>query len=68
MIVMRAATPSPSHGAPAASSSAPRATATTGTIASAAVGLDVVLGHPTLYALGGIPLDEAVSMAHQDLS
>jgi hypothetical protein len=32
------------------------------------VGLEVILGHPTLYATDDIPLDEAVSTAHRALS
>jgi hypothetical protein len=36
--------------------------------AGAAVGSEVIPGHPTLYASDDIPLDEAVSMAHRALS
>jgi hypothetical protein len=68
MIVVRTAAPSPSHGAPAMSSSAPHAATAVGAAASAAAGLEVVLGHPTLYVLDNIPLDEAVSTTHRALS
>jgi hypothetical protein len=60
--------PSPTHGASAASSLAPRAGAATGAAAGAVVGPEVILGHPTLYAPDDIPLDEALSMSHRALS
>jgi hypothetical protein len=66
MIVVRAATPSPSHGAPAPSSPVPRIAIGAGT--ASGTGLEVVLGHPTPYAPDDIPLGEAVSTAHQALS
>jgi hypothetical protein len=31
-------------------------------------GMEVVLGHPTPYALGDVSVSEAVNMAHQALS
>jgi hypothetical protein len=68
MIVVRLAAPSPSHGAPVASSPAPRAAATTSAAAGDAAGVEVVIGHPILYAPDDIPLDEAVSTAHRALS
>jgi hypothetical protein len=68
MITVRAAAPSPPRGASAASSPAPHAAAAVGAAASATVGPKVILGHPTLYAAGDIPLDEAVSMAPRALS
>jgi hypothetical protein len=67
MIAVRAAVPSPSHGAPAASSPAPHAAAAAGVVACAAAGLEVVLEHRTLYASDDIPLDEAVNTAHRAL-
>jgi hypothetical protein len=64
MITVQEAAPSPSHGAPAASSPPPCTVAAMGTVAGAAAGLEVLLGHPTLYAPYDIPLDEVVSTAH----
>jgi hypothetical protein len=66
MITARVVAPSPSHGAPAPFSSAPHTATATGTAAGA--GLEVVLGHPTPYALDDISLGEAVSTAHRALS
>jgi hypothetical protein len=67
MIVVRtAAAPPSSHGARAPLSSVPRRAATSG--AAAADGMEVVLGHPTPYAVGDISMSEAVSTAHQALS
>jgi hypothetical protein len=68
MITVRAAAPSPPCGASAASSLVPRAVAVAGATSNAMVGLEVILGHPTLYATDDIPLDEAVSTAHRALS
>jgi hypothetical protein len=68
MITARTTSPSPPRGASVASSPAPHAAATAGAAASAAVGPEVILGHPTLYTPDYIPLDEAVSMAHKALS
>jgi hypothetical protein len=64
MITVQEAAPSPSHGAPAASSPPPCTVAAMGTVAGAAAGLEVLLGHPTLYAPYDIPLDEVVSTTH----
>jgi hypothetical protein len=61
MIIARAATPSP-----ASSSSFPRIAATAG--AASGVRLKAVLGHPSPYAPGNVPLDEAMSTAHRALS
>jgi hypothetical protein len=36
--------------------------------ASTGAEMEVVLGHPTPYVLGGISVGEAVSTAHQALS
>jgi hypothetical protein len=67
MIVVRtAAAPPLSHGARAPLSSAPYKAATSG--AAASEGMEVVLGHPPLYAPGDISMSEAVSTAHQALS
>jgi hypothetical protein len=63
MIVVHAVAPSPSHSPPAASSPAPHAAAAVDATASAVVGLEVVMGHPTLYVPDDISLDEAMSMA-----
>jgi hypothetical protein len=63
MIAVHAVAPSPSHSPPAVSSPAPHVAAAAGATASAAVGLEVVTGHPTLYAPDDISLDEAMSMA-----
>jgi hypothetical protein len=68
MIIVHTVAPSPPHGAAAASSSAPRVATVAGTTTSVAVGLEVIMGHPTFYAPDDIPLDEAVSMAHRALS
>jgi hypothetical protein len=68
MITARTAAPSPPCGASAASSPAPRPAAATDTTANAAVGPEVILGHPTLYTSNDIPLDEVVSTAHRALS
>jgi hypothetical protein len=62
MIVVHSAARSPSHGAPAPFSPAPR------TATAAGAGLDVVLGHPTPYAPDDIPLGEVVSTTHRALS
>jgi hypothetical protein len=53
------AAPPPSRGARAPPSSAPRRATTSG--ASASEGMEVVLGHPTLYAPGDISVSEAMS-------
>jgi hypothetical protein len=66
MITMRAAAPSLSHDTPASFSPAPRIAAAKGA-ASGAV-LEVVLRHPTPYALDDIPLGETVSTAHRALT
>jgi hypothetical protein len=68
MIAVRTAAPSPPRGASAASSLAPHAAAAVGTAANTTVRPEVILGHPTFYAAGNIPLDEAVSMAPRALS
>jgi hypothetical protein len=57
MIAARTAAPSPSHSAPVPFSPAPRIAAVAGAASDA--GLEVVLGHPTPYALDHIPLGEA---------
>jgi hypothetical protein len=64
MIAVRMATaPPPSRGARAPLSSMPcRATASGATTSE---GMEVVLGHPPLYAPGDISMSETVSMAHQ---
>jgi hypothetical protein len=64
MIAANVAAPPPC-GAPATSSLAPRAAAAVGAVADAAVGPEMILGHPTLYVSDNIPLDEAVSTAHR---
>jgi hypothetical protein len=58
--------PPPSHGARAPPSSVPRRAAAPG--ATTGEGMEVVLGHPTPYALGDISVGEAMSRAHQALS
>jgi hypothetical protein len=68
MIVAHTSAPSPPHGASAMSSPAPHAAAAVSAAAGAAVGLEVILGHPTLYASDDIPMYEVVSMAHRALS
>jgi hypothetical protein len=68
MIVLHAAAPSPPHGAAAASSLAPHAVVATGAATGVAVGPEVIMGHPTFYAMDDIPLDDSVSMAHKALS
>jgi hypothetical protein len=65
-IATRTETPSPSHGTPVPSPSSPHIAAFMGTASGA--GLEVVLGHPAHYAPGDVPLDEAVTTAHWDLS
>jgi hypothetical protein len=67
MIVVHAVAPSP-HGAAAASSPAPRVATTTGATVGVVVGPDVILRHPTSYALDNIPPKEVVIMAHMALS
>jgi hypothetical protein len=64
--VCMAVAPPPSRGARASLSSVPRTTAASGS--TTGEGMEVVLGHPTPYALGDISVGEAVSMAHQALS
>jgi hypothetical protein len=67
MIAVRTAVAPPSsHGAHAPLSSAPHWAATSG--AAASEGMEVVLGHPPLYAPGDISVSETVSTAHQALS
>jgi hypothetical protein len=62
MIIVHAVAPSPSYGAPASFSSAPRIAAVAG--AASGAGLEIVLGHPTPYASDDIPLGKDVSMTH----
>jgi hypothetical protein len=64
--VHAAAAPPPSCGARAPPSSAPHKATTSG--AATGKGMEVVLGHPSPYALGNISVGEAVSTAHQALS
>jgi hypothetical protein len=67
MIAVRtAAAPPLSHGARAPLSSVPRRAVASG--ATVSEGMEVVLGHPPLYASGDISVTEAVSMTHQALS
>jgi hypothetical protein len=66
MITTHVVAPFPSHGAPVPSSPAPCIAATAGAASDA--GLEVVLGHPTPYALYNISLGEVVSTAHRALS
>jgi hypothetical protein len=66
MITVRAVAPSPSHDTPASFSPAPRIAAAKGAASSAV--LEVVLGHPTPYALDDIRLGETVSTAHRALT
>jgi hypothetical protein len=66
MIAVRmAAAPSPSHGVRAPLSSVPRTAATSG--AASNEGVEVVLGHPTLYTPSDISVGKAESTAHQAL-
>jgi hypothetical protein len=66
MIAVRATVaPPPSRGARAPLSSVPCRVATSG--AAAGEGMEVVLVHPTPYALDDISVGEAVSTAHQTL-
>jgi hypothetical protein len=58
--------PPPSRGARAPLSSVLRRATTSG--AATSEGMEVVLGHPPLYAPGDISVSEAVSTAHQALS
>jgi hypothetical protein len=67
MIAVRTvASPPLSRGARAPISSAPCRAIASG--AAASEGMEVVLGHPTPYALGDISMSEAMSTAHQALS
>jgi hypothetical protein len=67
MITVRAAaSPLPSHGARAPLLSVLCRAAASG--AATDDEMEVVMGHPTPYALSGISVGEAVSMAHQALS
>jgi hypothetical protein len=68
MIAVRAVAPSPPRGASTASSPAPRVATAAGAIASAALGLEVILGHPHPLRTGRIPLDETMNTAHRALS
>jgi hypothetical protein len=64
MIAVRTVTaPPPSRGSRAPLSSTPYRATASGTTASE--GMEVVLGHPPLYAPGDISMSETVSMAHQ---
>jgi hypothetical protein len=64
--VHMAVAPLPSRGARAPLLSVPRKAAALR--AATGEGMEVVLGHPTPYALGDISVGEAVSTAHQALS
>jgi hypothetical protein len=64
MVIAYTASPSLPHGAIEASSPAPRAAAAADATVSAVGEPKVVMGHPTFHAPGGVPLDEAVGMAH----
>jgi hypothetical protein len=67
MIAVRTvAAPPPSRGARAPLSSAPRRVAASA--AATSQEMEVVLGHPPLYAPSDISVSEAVSTAHQALS
>jgi hypothetical protein len=67
MITVRAAAAlPPSRGARAPLSLAPRRAAASG--ATIDEGIEVVLGHPTPYALGDISMGEVMSTAHQALT
>jgi hypothetical protein len=67
MIAVRTAVaPLPSRGVRAPISSALHRAADSG--AAASEGMEVVMGHPTPYALGDIFMSEAVSTAHHTLS
>jgi hypothetical protein len=67
MIAVRTAVaPLPSRGVRAPISSALHRAADSG--AAASEGMEVVMGHPTPYALGDIFMSEVVSTAHHTLS